>query len=145
MVRSDEIALASFAARREASRLGIAMAATIAMMITTTSSSTSEKPFWFFFDIFLNLQGVNSYFSNLRERTSAPKVSHNTRHTDSYCSLDADRRNTCAAARIPERSRASCNEVNRLELAPLDEPYLRTRKKVRLSFTLGKRKSHFSR
>src|SRR5688572_3064626 len=44
MVRSEDCAEPSFAARREASRLGIAIAAIIPMMATTISNSISEKP-----------------------------------------------------------------------------------------------------
>jgi hypothetical protein len=44
MVRMEEMADASLAARREASRLGVAMAATMPMIATTISSSISEKP-----------------------------------------------------------------------------------------------------
>src|SRR5205814_2259581 len=44
----DEIADASLAARREARRLGMAMAAMMPMIATTTSSSTREKPPWVF-------------------------------------------------------------------------------------------------
>src|SRR5215213_7010998 len=46
MVRRAEIADASLAARREARRLGIAMAAMMPIIATTISSSMSEKPFW---------------------------------------------------------------------------------------------------
>src|SRR5882724_685055 len=49
MVRSEDCAEPSFAARREARRFGIAMAAIMPMIATTMSSSISEKPFWFFF------------------------------------------------------------------------------------------------
>src|SRR5205085_476615 len=49
MVRMEAIAEASFEARREASRLGIAMAAMMPMIATTIKSSISEKPFWPFF------------------------------------------------------------------------------------------------
>src|SRR4051812_46426176 len=49
MTRMLEIADASLAARREARRLGIAMAAMMPMIATTISSSISEKPFWPFF------------------------------------------------------------------------------------------------
>src|SRR5919112_5223968 len=49
MVRRAEIADASLAARREARRLGMAMAAMMPMIATTISSSISEKPFWPFF------------------------------------------------------------------------------------------------
>src|ERR687886_1355694 len=45
MVRTLEMAEASLAARREASRLGMAMAAMMPMIATTISSSMSEKPF----------------------------------------------------------------------------------------------------
>src|SRR5205085_8748315 len=48
MLRMDEIADASLAARREARRLGMAMAAMMPMIATTISSSTREKPPWVF-------------------------------------------------------------------------------------------------
>src|SRR5882762_3030661 len=42
----EAVADASLAARREASRLGIAMAAIMPMIATTMRSSISEKPSW---------------------------------------------------------------------------------------------------
>src|SRR5579862_7050031 len=47
MERSEPTAEASFAAMRERSRFGIAMAAMIRMIATTISNSISEKPFCF--------------------------------------------------------------------------------------------------
>src|SRR5215510_7694958 len=44
MVRTDDCAEPSYAARREAIRLGIAIAAMMPMIATTISSSISEKP-----------------------------------------------------------------------------------------------------
>jgi hypothetical protein len=44
MVRSEDWAEPSFAARREARRFGIAMAAMMPMIATTISSSINEKP-----------------------------------------------------------------------------------------------------
>src|SRR5882724_10900384 len=41
----------SFAARREARRLGIAMAAIMPIIATTMSNSISEKPCWRLFDV----------------------------------------------------------------------------------------------
>src|SRR5208282_279898 len=49
MVRTEPTADASFAAIRDRSRLGIAIAAMIKMIATTISNSISENPFWFFF------------------------------------------------------------------------------------------------
>src|SRR5271163_2860744 len=49
MVRMEPTAEASFAAMRDRSRLGIAMAAMIKMIATTISNSISEKPFCFLF------------------------------------------------------------------------------------------------
>src|SRR5271170_5777616 len=49
MVRMEPTADASFAAMRDRSRLGIAMAAMIKMIATTISNSISEKPFCFLF------------------------------------------------------------------------------------------------
>src|SRR5215210_830451 len=46
MVRSDCWAEPSLAARREARRLGMAMAAMMPMIATTIKSSMREKPFW---------------------------------------------------------------------------------------------------
>jgi hypothetical protein len=46
MVRKDDWAEPSLAARREASRFGIAMAAIMPMIATTIRSSISEKPLW---------------------------------------------------------------------------------------------------
>src|ERR1044072_598893 len=48
-MRTVDIADASLAGRREASRLGMAMAAMMPMIATTISNSISEKPFWPFF------------------------------------------------------------------------------------------------
>jgi len=44
-VRREDTAEASLAARLEANRLGMAMAAMMPMIATTISSSISEKPF----------------------------------------------------------------------------------------------------
>src|SRR5882724_3462901 len=66
MVRSEDCAEPSFAARREARRLGIAMAAIMPMIATTMSSSISEKPFWFLFIIFRLLLEEISWFFCLR-------------------------------------------------------------------------------
>src|ERR1043165_10164878 len=49
MVRKLDCAEPSLAARREARRLGIAMAAMMPMIATTIKSSIREKPFWPFF------------------------------------------------------------------------------------------------
>src|SRR6185369_17085135 len=46
IVRVDDWAEPSFAARREARRLGIAIAAIMPMIATTISSSINEKPSW---------------------------------------------------------------------------------------------------
>src|ERR1043166_2833153 len=46
MVRSEDLAEPSLAARREASRLGIAIAAMMPIIATTMSSSNNEKPSW---------------------------------------------------------------------------------------------------
>src|SRR6476619_6337205 len=46
IVRSDDWAEPSLAARREAKRLGIAIAAIMPMIATTMRSSISEKPSW---------------------------------------------------------------------------------------------------
>src|SRR6185436_18172867 len=46
MVRSDDWAEPSLAARREASRLGIAIAAMMPIIATTMRSSINEKPSW---------------------------------------------------------------------------------------------------
>jgi hypothetical protein len=48
MVRSEPTAEASFAAMRERSKFGIAIAAMIKMIATTIKSSIREKPFCFF-------------------------------------------------------------------------------------------------
>jgi hypothetical protein len=58
MVLIEEVAEPSFAARREASRLGIAMAAMIPIMATTISNSINEKPFICFLFIFLGPEKV---------------------------------------------------------------------------------------
>src|SRR6185503_9245832 len=60
MVRSEDWAEPSFAARREARRLGIAMAAMMPIIATTMSNSISEKPFWFLF--------VISFICSLRDK-----------------------------------------------------------------------------
>src|SRR6266849_8423519 len=60
MVRSEDWAEPSFAARREARRLGIAMAAMMPIIATTMSSSISEKPFWFLF--------IMSFICSLRDK-----------------------------------------------------------------------------
>ena len=44
MVRSEDCAEPSLAARRDASKLGIAMAAIMPMIATTISNSINEKP-----------------------------------------------------------------------------------------------------
>src|SRR5271155_5976635 len=49
MVRIEPTADASFAAMRDRSRLGMAMAAMIKIIATTISNSISEKPFCFLF------------------------------------------------------------------------------------------------
>src|SRR5215208_6827939 len=46
MVRRDDWAEPSFAARREARRLGIAIAAMMPIIATTMRSSINEKPSW---------------------------------------------------------------------------------------------------
>src|SRR5918992_5341384 len=46
MVRKEEMAEPSLAARREARRLGIAMAAMMPIIATTIRSSINEKPAW---------------------------------------------------------------------------------------------------
>jgi hypothetical protein len=48
MVRREPTAEASFAAIRDRSKFGIAMAAMIKMIATTISNSIREKPFCFF-------------------------------------------------------------------------------------------------
>src|SRR5439155_3962595 len=60
IVRNDCWAEPSLAARREARRLGIAIAAIMPMIATTMSSSISEKPFWFLFII--------SFFCSFRDK-----------------------------------------------------------------------------
>src|ERR1700735_155099 len=54
MVRMDPTAEASFAAIRDRSRLGIAIAAIIRMIATTINNSISEKPFCFLFMFLLS-------------------------------------------------------------------------------------------
>src|SRR6185295_492820 len=59
MVRSDDWADPSFAARREARRLGTAMAASIPMIATTMRSSISEKPSCCLFFIYLLQKSIS--------------------------------------------------------------------------------------
>src|ERR1043166_6576724 len=60
MVRREDWAEPSLAARREERRLGIAMAAMMPMIATTMSSSINEKPFWFLL--------VISFICSLRDK-----------------------------------------------------------------------------
>src|SRR5256885_8478120 len=84
MVRRVEMAEASLAARREARRVGMAMAAMMPIIATTISSSISEKPFWPFFCCIaftVLLQEIwlsEDYYSRCRPSSQATRRSRAT-------------------------------------------------------------------
>src|SRR4029079_4443370 len=68
MLRIEPTADASFAAIRERSKFGIAIAAMIKMIATTMSSSIREKPFCFFIVPLLASAGSGAARAPIREQ-----------------------------------------------------------------------------
>src|SRR5882762_11650957 len=73
MVRREPTAEASFAAMRDRSRFGIAMAAMIRMIATTISNSIREKPFCFFMmlDLLEDFYGARARHTYRKRETNA--------------------------------------------------------------------------
>src|SRR5882724_2116384 len=91
MIRIDDWAEPSLAARREAKRLGIAIAAIIPMIATTMRSSISEKPSWRLFLFILSVHSLENLSCKFVAPTASPEeclAAHNAM-SDGLCLINA--------------------------------------------------------